>query len=172
MKKFNWRDLAEIFGHIAIVASLLFVGLQMNQSQEIAIASQYQERASAAVEYYGSQMENERAIAEKGTQIAAAAVSGITSPELRDFVKDRSAESIGMWFYENRVFFVMLDNFHYQYSAGFMEDESWDAFRGQLQDELSRESTAAYYQDYGFKLRTSFEELCEQILKETVAESD
>jgi len=169
MKKPNWRDLTEIFGHIAIVASLIFVGLQMNQSQEIAIASQYQERASTAVEYYGAQMVNERATAEKGAQIAAAARSGMTSPVLRDFLKDRSDESVGMWFYENRVFFVMLDNFHYQYTAGFMEDESWDAFRQQLQDELSRESTAAYYQDYGFKLRTSFEELCNEILKDIEA---
>jgi hypothetical protein len=47
-----------------------------------------------------------------------------------------------------------------------MEDESWDAFRQQLQDDLSRESTAAYYKDYGFKLRTSFEELCDEIPKE------
>ena len=166
MKRFNWRDLAEMFGHLAIVASLLFVGLQMNQSQEIAVASQYQERASTAVEYYGAQMVNDRAVAEKGAQILAAAKSGMTTPELRDFVKDRSAESIGMWFYENRVFFVMLDNFHYQYSAGFLEDESWDAFRKQLQDELSRQSTAAYYRDYGFKLRASFEELCDGILSD------
>jgi hypothetical protein len=50
-----------------------------------------------------------------------------------------------------------------------MEDESWDAFRQQLQDDLSRESTAAYYQDYGFKLRTSFEDLCDEILKEIKA---
>jgi hypothetical protein len=56
-----------------------------------------------------------------------------------------------------------------QYVAGFMEDESWDAFRQQLQDDLSRESTAAYYQDYGFKLRTSFEDLCDEILKEIKA---
>jgi len=52
MKRFNWRDLTEIVGFVAIVASLIFVGMQLMQSQEIAIASQYQERASTAVEYY------------------------------------------------------------------------------------------------------------------------
>ena len=141
MKRFNWRDLTEIIGFIAIVASLIFVGMQLMQSQEIAIASQYQERASTAVEYYGSQMQNERALVEKGAEIAAAVRSGKVSPELQKLVKDRSNESIGMWFYEHRVFFVMLDNFHYQYSAGFMEDESWEAFRRQLRDELSKETT-------------------------------
>jgi len=146
MKRFNWRDLTEIFGIIAIVGSLIFVGLQLNQSQEIAIASQYQERAAAAVEYND------------------------VSDELKEFVKDRSPESVGMWFYENRVFFVMLDNFHYQYSAGFMEEESWEAFHRQLRDELSRESTAAYYQDYGLSLRISFEALCGEILQEIEAD--
>jgi hypothetical protein len=171
MKRFNWRDLAEIFGHIAIVASLIFVGLQMNQSQEIAIASQYQDRASTAVEYFGSQMQNQRAIEEKGAAIIEDVRSGRASPALEKFVKGRSPESVGMWFYENRVFFVMLDNFHFQYSNGFMSDEAWDAFRRQLRDELVKESTAAYYQDYGFSLRVSFEEFCNEILREIEADT-
>ena len=37
MKPANWRDIAELIGIAAIVASLLFVGLQMQQEQEIAI---------------------------------------------------------------------------------------------------------------------------------------
>jgi len=33
----NWRELAELVGILAIVASLVFVGLEMRQSREIAI---------------------------------------------------------------------------------------------------------------------------------------
>ena len=80
MKPFNWRDTAEIIGFISIVGGLVFVGLQLRQSQEIAIASQYQERASTAVEYYSSQMQNERAIFDQGEEIAAAVSSGKASP--------------------------------------------------------------------------------------------
>lgn len=166
MKKFNWRDLTEIIGFVAIVASLIFVGMQLMQSQEIAIAGQYQERAAAAVEYNGTQMDNTRATAEKGADIIAFAASGDASPALVDFVKDRSPESIGMWFYENRVFFTMLDNFHYQYSAGFMEEESWNAFRKELHKHLAKESIIAYYENFSFSPRVSFEELCDQILEE------
>lgn len=170
MKRFNWRDLTEIIGIVAIVASLIFVGMQLMQSQEIAIASQYQDRASTAVEYFGMQMQNQRAIEEKGAAIIEDVRAGKASPALQDFIKGRSAESIGMWFYEKRVFFVMLDNFHFQYSNGFMADEAWDAFRQQLRDELSKDSTAAYYQNFSWKLRASFEELCEQILNESAVE--
>ena len=38
MRKADWKSIAELIGIAAIVASLLFVGLQMRQSQEIAIA--------------------------------------------------------------------------------------------------------------------------------------
>lgn len=71
MKKFNWRDLAEIIGFASIVGSLIFVGMQLRQSQEIAIASQYQERASTAVDYYSSQMQNELAITDQAEEIAS-----------------------------------------------------------------------------------------------------
>lgn len=172
MKRFNWRDLTEIIGIVAIVASLIFVGMQLMQSQEIAIASQYQDRASAAVEHFSSQMHNERAISEKGAAIIEEASSGKVSPALQEFIKGRSAESIGMWFYESRVFFVMLDNFHFQYSNGFMAEEAWGAFRRQLRDELSKDSTVAYYQNFSWKLRPSFEELCEQVLEEILTEPD
>jgi hypothetical protein len=115
-------------------------------------------------------MQNERALVSKAEEIAADVRSGMASPALQAFVENRSPESIGMWFYRMRVFFVMLDNFHYQYSSGFMEEESWDAFRRQLHDELSDDASAAYYRDYGANSRVSFEELCEQILKDIETE--
>lgn len=170
MKRFNWRDLTEIVGFVSIVGGLVFVGLQLRQSQEIAIASQYQERASTAVEYYSSQMQNERALINQAEKIASAVNSGTVSPALNSLVENHTPEFVGMWFYQRRVFFVMLDNFHFQYRSGFMAEESWDAFRRQLRDELSDEATAAYYRDFGSSFRVSFEGLCEQILKEIESE--
>ncbi len=38
MKTRDWKDIAELIGIAAIVASLIFVGLQMRQDQSIAIA--------------------------------------------------------------------------------------------------------------------------------------
>jgi len=38
MSLFSQKNLAEFVGVIAIVASLIFVGLQLRQSQEIALA--------------------------------------------------------------------------------------------------------------------------------------
>jgi hypothetical protein len=38
MKSSNWKDIAELVGISAIVASLIFVGMQMEQSQRLAWA--------------------------------------------------------------------------------------------------------------------------------------
>jgi hypothetical protein len=39
MNKSNWKDIAELIGIAAIVASLLFVGMELKQNREIAIAT-------------------------------------------------------------------------------------------------------------------------------------
>lgn len=44
MNKSSWKDIAELVGIAAIVASLLFVGLEMRQSHQIALAEQQGEQ--------------------------------------------------------------------------------------------------------------------------------
>jgi len=41
LKTASWKDIAELFGIAAIVASLIFVGLEMRQTREIATAAAY-----------------------------------------------------------------------------------------------------------------------------------
>jgi hypothetical protein len=50
MKKANWKDVAELIGVAAIVASLIFVGLEMRQQQALARA----ELSSASFDYMRS----------------------------------------------------------------------------------------------------------------------
>ncbi len=50
MKSVNWRALAEVVGIAAIVASLIFVGLQLRQSQDIALSELSASRHASRVE--------------------------------------------------------------------------------------------------------------------------
>ncbi len=50
MKLSGWKDTVELVGIAAIVASLVFVGLQMRQEQEIAIVDTYGELSQSGVE--------------------------------------------------------------------------------------------------------------------------
>ena len=50
MRNVTWKDAIELVGIGAVVASLIFVGLQMRQTHEIALATLYQMRSDAARE--------------------------------------------------------------------------------------------------------------------------
>ena len=45
------RDWLQIIGQFGVVASLLFVGLQMRQEQEIALSAAYQARTATLVDF-------------------------------------------------------------------------------------------------------------------------
>ena len=47
MRKIDIQDLIQLLGMAGIIGSLKFVGLEMRQTQRIAIAGQQQARASA-----------------------------------------------------------------------------------------------------------------------------
>jgi len=50
MRETNWKDIAELIGIAAIVASLVFVGMQMRQDQQIAKAQIYTESNIISIE--------------------------------------------------------------------------------------------------------------------------
>lgn len=50
MKLFTWREIAEVIGITAIVASLVFVGLEMRQSRDIAIGEGNLANAAVQIE--------------------------------------------------------------------------------------------------------------------------
>ena len=52
MKVADWKDIAELFGIAAIVASLVFVGLEMKQSQEIALNEVAAAHEASEIELY------------------------------------------------------------------------------------------------------------------------
>ena len=91
----------------AIVASLIFVGLQLKQSQDIAIAAQYHDRADVHMNLILAHLEADYVI-----------------PALRNGLSDDI--SVG----EINTFHwlcVSLDNHYYQYQFGFLAEDSWQA---------------------------------------------
>lgn len=109
MKFSEWKDIAELAGLAAIIASLVFVGLQLKQSQEIAIATQYQARADATQNF---------------TLVLLEAGYTPRIPALRAGLSDEvTAEDIHsvLWLW------IQMDNHYYQYQAGFLSEDAWQA---------------------------------------------
>mgnify|MGYP001813140891 CR=1 FL=1 len=156
MTQASWKDIAELIGISAIVASLVFVGLEMRQSQEIAVAAQYHERASLAVDWLHEQHET-------GDPMVWA---GVCSPGVSASATTEKIERAGHGCLNLISFMTIQDNHLYQYQLGFLDEESWQARRETLKRFLGNPITAALVLDERVNFRRSFIELCEELVQE------
>ena len=125
----NWKDIAEVVGITAIVASLIFVGLQMKQSHEIALSAAYQSRTEVLVEFLTAAATDE---------VTRTAMAKNFSGEGRFTPDERVAAT-----FMTRAGVALMQNSHYQYVEGFLDEEHWQSIRvlikEQLQTPLGRE---------------------------------
>jgi hypothetical protein len=144
MKVADWKDVAELVGIAAIVASLLFVGLQLKQSHEIALAIQFQARAEAT----------------QNLHLTAIEADWLPVRPLRNRISnDMSARDINVFLW----LWIQYDNHYYQYQAGFLDESSWQA---QFQNvrELYSFCDARFVYEWRKKgLRSEFVELIESL---------
>jgi len=160
LNSINVKDTVELVGIVAIVALLVFVGLQLKQSQEIAIASQYHERAALAVEMYGLQMES-------GDLKNWGKIAG------RNPATDRSIEDLGRFYLTGRIFLAMADNHYYQFQSGFLDDESWQGQRLAIKRALANPASPFRYVFLRNpdSLRESFVDFCNELIAEIKSEA-
>ena len=155
------NDWMQVLGIFAVVASLIFVGLQMKQSQEIAIATQYQDRFATAMEYWIGREQNE-------FRLRRAAGREMENHGLLPGVdEDASLEEIGSAISGVRQVLLMYDNMHFQYSAGFLTEESWRAQTKTLASFIVLPRYRHYVEQHSNTLRPSFHALCKQLIKES-----
>lgn len=110
MRKIDIQDLIKPLGMVGIISSLVFVGLEMRQSQTIAIAGQQQERAAMFIQRYAT-------FIEAGLNYYEVTIS-------KD-LDSLSAEEAGAR--KNNVFinWTIYENDFYQNQAGLMTEQNW-----------------------------------------------
>ena len=112
MKKVNFDAWVQPIGMISIVASLIFVGMQMWQSQQIALAGQQQARAATNIAVLSSLIE-----------------SGIEQQLVfweENFNYELSKEEIAFRNQLQSIWFL-YGNDYYQYRQGVMDESTWSA---------------------------------------------
>jgi len=115
------NDWMQIVGIFAVVASLIFVGLQMQQTQEIAKATLYQMRSDSARELSTVLIENQQV----RTVFLNARVGGTQGMTADDKILLESTVNSVLGHFENS---------HHLYQLGFLSQEQWDADRRQIQE--------------------------------------
>jgi len=142
MSQPHWKDIAELLGITAIVASLIFVGLQLKQSHEIALGAQYQARAETTLNIYASHIE-----------------AGYVLRPLQKYVTEAiTAQDISMRLWA----WAAYDNHHFQYQNGFLTDEAWEGHARSIRQTYNSCALRFAYDIRKPSIRASFVEFVEE----------
>jgi hypothetical protein len=129
MNSAKLNDWMQVVGIFALVASLIFVGLQMRQEHEIARVMMYQERASSVAEVL-------IAAAASPDAMAAATKSAFGDPNqeilMDGFAGPITAQDMVLGTYHVSAFLTLADNSYYQYQEGFLPRDHWMSVRSTL----------------------------------------
>ncbi len=102
----------QVIGMFGVIASLIFVGLQMQQTQQIALSSTYQARSSATSESLMAAVSSPEFLS------ASAKIYANKSDELT------MQEAVAWEFYLGAEM-TLFENNHQQYEMGFLSEEHW-----------------------------------------------
>ncbi len=120
------NDWMQVIGIFALVASLIFVGLQIRQEHDIARVQIYQARTAAATEAF-------IAAASSPDAMAASIKSAFGDPDQEIFVDGWAgpvtAQDMYLGTLQVNAFMALADNSHYQYQEGFLPLEHWEGVR-------------------------------------------
>ncbi len=152
----SWKDVAELIGISAIVASLVFVGLELRQTQTALMASTFQARSFDA-------MNAQRGLAD--SEYIGPIIAKI------DLDNEQSLESLSseeLWRLQRHVVSRMIefDNEYYQYQSGYLDDKY---FEGHFKPALKRWATR--WRQLGMtEFRPEFRKLVDELLVENAPE--
>jgi hypothetical protein len=148
------REWLEIIGLFSVVASLVFVGLQMKQSHEIALSQASQARTAMSVEQLVSTAEN--------PLFVSAMTKGRRGEEKSP--EEQAATSQ----YAIAILFTYEDQF-IQYSNGFLSEERWNSSKIGLKRFLTVSSTIPVrhaYERVPARYTTSFQKVIDGLITE------
>jgi hypothetical protein len=111
VKILNYQVLVQMLGAIGVTASLLFVGFELKQSRDIAIADIYQQRTIMWIDYEANQFSPEQF------------ESAFNRIQVGDF--ELSAFDVLVLDVLNSGLLTIHENSHFQYQLGLVTEEEW-----------------------------------------------
>lgn len=113
MKKISLDTWIQLVGMLSVVAGLIFVGIEMRQTQRVALAAQQQQRAATLIEIIGTFSE------------ADSPLSWLDFVSEDFDVSEENSRALG----ENAAYqlWMIYENDYLQYELGLMDNEIWEA---------------------------------------------
>jgi len=145
------NDWMQVVGIFALVASLIFVGLQMRQAHRIALAETYLTRAQMTADILAMSAATPE-FTSATAKIYRGEIGQIT-PEERVALEYQLAATISNY-----------ENLHYQYLLGFLPEEHWLKSLRDIKCVLSLPLNRTLLK--GWEYRDSFQQIVDEILDE------
>ncbi len=158
MKSRKLEDWFQLVGLFSVVGSLIFVGLQMKQAHQIALADIWQTRTAALTEASMSMASNELFIS---------ALLKWTTGRIEDITP--TEDQVGYWV-ANAVM-MFFENSLYQYTLGFLPDEHWQRVRANIKSMLQSPFWGPRMRENSKLMQPSFRAIIDEMNKELAAEA-
>jgi len=128
------NDWMQVIGIFALVASLIFVGLQMQQDREIAKVMIYQSRSSTAAEVIAS-------LATSPDAMAAFVKTSLGDPhqniQKENWAAPITAQDMVLGGFAVNAVFTLSDNSYFQYQEGFLPEDHWLGVRSTVSNAIA-----------------------------------
>jgi hypothetical protein len=136
------KQLIEITGVAAVVASLLFVGAQLILDRRIARSDQYASRAESMKSDLRAQLESESWMSGADLRWEAGERPGWWPTEFENDSEELGYSGREVWadIITSRLMLLQMDNLYFQYDQGLLPDESWGRMRRTIKGFLSNEN--------------------------------
>ena len=149
------NDWLQIVGMAGIIGSLIFVGLQLKQSQDIAVSNQYQARLDSVLAAKGNMLQSDAFIA-----------------VMRKVERGESLGSVDFSILDLAVS-QMFDNWesnHFQYVNGYVDEEHWQANVREIDQLLDGFYVSEYWEKNHQSYRGSFAVVVNSLIENRNAE--
>ena len=135
----SFTGLTNFLGVVGVIGSLIFVGLELRQSQKIALGNQIQERANLRANYILANLEG----SEAGRQLLAMQRKGLilnlVDPHSLNGKLYEAFNLIQQW----RV--SSIENVFQQYQLGLLPDDVWSQVEGRIRVQYSNCELRVYF---------------------------
>ena len=150
----EWLQLAAAIG---VIVSLIFVGLEIQQSRQIAIADVFQQKSALAVQVQqGSYLKE---------NFANAFYKMANGEEL-------TQGEVSLLGFASNPWFQYWENVHFQYELGLLPESAWQASRRAIASRLRRPIYQEWWESERLYWGESFTREVDKILAEVRARRD
>jgi hypothetical protein len=147
------NDWLQVIGLFGVIASLIFVGLQMKQDREIALTERFNARSDTTVQLYMSMADN---------PVLRTAREKIRNGAGDQLTEDEQAALT----YLSQAALTIYENTHFQYVNGYIDDEHWNRTVARIKSDIVSGNLRREYDNSRDQWRKSLQAVMDELIDE------